>query len=222
MVGMGTGWLVRYGSGRVAGVILAVLTAVIDTRVNWSSYGFLPRALVDEPLHLATAVIALGAYTRWRGRPPRAAAAWGMLAASVLIDLDHLPEEFGSYALTEGTSRPYTHALWVIAVLAAAAVLAGRRARASDTARPGAAPGGARAALTAAAATGAAWGIALHFLRDATTSAISLWWPVSDAGVHVPYLVYLVPLLALAVAPPRRPAPDAEGSRAQEAAMPVR
>jgi inner membrane protein len=204
---MGTGWLVRYGSGRLAGVILVAVTALVDTRVDWGAFGFLPRALVDEPLHLATAVIALGAYTRWRGRPPGRYAAWGTLAASVLIDLDHLPQEFGAYTWTDGTPRPYTHALWVIVVLAAIAAVAGRRARAG---------GGVRAAVTAAAATGAAWGVALHFLRDAATAPIALWWPVSSAGIQVPYLVYLVPLLLLAVVPPRRTAPGSGGRREEE------
>ena len=71
-----------------------------------------------HPCHLATAMIVLGALTRWRGHPTDSRFVWAMLGASVLIDLDHLPLEFGSSILTAGTPRPYTHALWVVAVLA--------------------------------------------------------------------------------------------------------
>jgi hypothetical protein len=124
----GERWLAKYGSGRLASVILVAAVAMVDATVNWGGFGFLPRALVDEPCHLATAVVALAALTRWRGGPPGRHFGWAVLAASVLIDTDHLPGEFGTAALTAGTPRPYTHALWLIVALAAAGAVAWRRA----------------------------------------------------------------------------------------------
>ena len=38
--------------------------------IDWHGMSFLPRGLVDEPCHLATAVVVMGALTRWRGRGP--------------------------------------------------------------------------------------------------------------------------------------------------------
>ena len=130
-----------------------------------------------------------------------------MLSASVLIDLDHLPEQFGSSILTAGTPRPYTHALWVAVVLAAATVAACRRHRAT---------GGTRAGIVTAIAAGATWGVSAHFLRDVATAPISLWWPLSDAGVQVRYWWYLGALLVLAVLPPRHPGHGDRPGRAGE------
>ena len=121
-----------------------------------------------------------------------------MLSASVLIDLDHLPLEFGIGSLTAGTPRPYTHALWVAAVLAAAAAVAGLRYRVSRSARAG---------LVTGIIAGAAWGVSAHFLRDVATAPIALWWPVSSASVQVPGYWYLAALLILAILPPPRTPP---------------
>lgn len=183
-------WVTRWGASRGVALGLAAAIALVDRGVPWQHWGFVPRALVDEPCHLATAVIVLGALTRWRGRPPGRCFAWAMLSASVLIDADHLPLEFGSAAWTAGTPRPYTHALWVVAALALAAAAARRR------------PPGARARTVAAVAGGAAWGVAAHFLRDVATAPIALWWPVSSVGVSVPHAWYLAALAVLAVLPP--------------------
>jgi hypothetical protein len=192
--GTRTDWLVRFCAHRGVSLALAAAIAVTDHVVHQQQLPFVPRALMDEPCHLATAMIVLGALTRWRGRPPSRWFVWAMLSASVLIDLDHLPEQFGSSILTAGTPRPYTHALWVAVVLAAATVATGRRHRAT---------GGTRAGIVTAIAAGATWGVSAHFLRDVATAPIALWWPVSSAGVQVPNWWYLAVLLVLAFMPPR-------------------
>jgi hypothetical protein len=153
---------------------------------------------MDEPCHLATAMIVLGTLARGCGRPPSSRFVWAMLSASVLIDLDHLPPELGSGALTAGTPRPYTHALWVLVLLVVAAAAARWRHQVSGSAGAGSA---------AVIAAGAAWGVAAHFLRDVATAPIALWWPVSSAGVLVPGYWYLAALLVLATLPPPRNRP---------------
>jgi inner membrane protein len=190
-----TAWLVRASTSRGLSLGLVAAIALTDHFVQWHRLSFLARGLVDEPCHFATAMVLLGALTRWRGRPPSTAFVRAMLISSVAIDLDHLPLELGSPVLTVGTPRPYTHALWVVVLAAAVALAAGRRARTAG--RP-------MAATVSTAVAGAAWGLAAHFLRDVATAPISLWWPVTDAAVEVPYAWYLVALLILAVLPMRR------------------
>ena len=191
--GTRTGWLVRFCANRWASLGLVVAITLTDHVDSEQQLSFLPRALADEPCHLATAMVVLGAYTRWRGRAPGRLFVWAMLSSSVLIDLDHLPLQFGSRILTAGTPRPYTHALWVVVLSAAVAVGAGRRYRGS---------GSARARAVERIAAGAAWGLGAHFLRDVATAPIALWWPVSRAGVQAPYFWYVVALLVLATLPP--------------------
>ena len=157
--------------GPALGLVLAV--ALADLAFGGRDLPFVLRALTDEPLHLLTAVIALGAFGRWRGRPPGPAATVAALAASVLIDVDHLPLEFGSAAWTTGTPRPYSHALWVVVVIAAVAFTARRRHRAR---------GGTGAATLASIAGGAAFGVCAHFLRDLATASVALLWPLTDTG----------------------------------------
>jgi inner membrane protein len=183
---------------RGVSLALAAAIAVTDHVVHQQQLPFLWRGLMDEPCHLATAMIVLGALARWRGRPPSSRFAWAMLSASVLIDLDHLPLELGSGVLTAGTPRPYTHALWALVLLAVTAAAARHRHQVS---------GSGRAGTVAVIAAGAAWGVAAHFLRDVATAPISLWWPVSSAGVQVPGYWYLAALLILATLPPPRTRP---------------
>lgn len=165
---------------------LAAACVLVDLAIPWHGLGFTLRAVIDEPCHMATALVILGALTRFRGRTPHPAFIAAMLACSVLIDLDHLPLEFGSTVLTAGTARPYTHALWVLALLVAAAVAARHW-----SAKP------APAYLLA----GAACGVGAHFLRDVATAPMSLWWPVSSVAVQVPYWWYVLALGLIAVLP---------------------
>jgi hypothetical protein len=199
-------WL---SAGLIAGIVL------IDWLASYASLGFVSGALIDEPCHLATAVIVLGALVRWRGRTPPPVFTAAMLAASVLIDLDHLPAQFGIDVLTINTARPYTHALWLVLVLALVALLAWHRSRSTAAGR---------AVALARLSAGASAGVAAHFLRDVVTAPISLWWPATDAWVLLPYWWYVVALLALTGVPvgPRRAGrssgDDGSGSRSGPAA----
>lgn len=163
---------------------LAAVCVCVDRVIPWHGMGFTLRAVIDEPCHMATAVVVLGAITRLRSKPPHPTFVASMLACSVLVDLDHLPQEFGSSVLTADVPRPYTHALWVLALLIAAAA-ATRRWSSKPT----------RAYLLA----GAAWGVGAHFLRDVATAPMSLWWPISDVAVQVPYWWYVLALALMVV-----------------------
>jgi hypothetical protein len=123
-----------------------------------------------------------------------------MIICSAAIDLDHVPLALGSSVLTAGTPRPYTHALWVVAVLALGALAArwwpGHAGRASP------------ATTAAAILLGAACGVSAHFLRDIGTAAMSLWWPVTTAAVQVHYRWYALAIVVIALIPvtwPSRP-----------------
>jgi inner membrane protein len=195
-------WLARLAAKRAVSLALIVAILVVDLAIPWTGWGYLPRwqglsfvprAFVDEPCAVATALIVLGAITRFRGAPPDPKFGWSLLAWSVLTDIDHLPQEFGASVLTEGTPRPYLHALWVL-VLLILAILAARY-----WSRHGKAPA---AMPTTQILAGTAWGIAAHFLRDVATAPMSLWWPVTKASVQEPYWWYVLELLVIVAVPP--------------------
>lgn len=188
--------LARLSANRWLSLGLGVAIAGVDLMLLSHPFGFAARALLDEPCHLATGLVVLGTVTRWRGRPPGTPFVWGLAVMSVAIDIDHLPAELAASGILYGSlPRPYTHALWTLALLiliALAAHLRGPR-------RPG-------AAFTALLFAGASWGLAAHFFRDLATAPISLLWPFSSAWLQMPYAWYLGPLVLLAVLPvPLRP-----------------
>ena len=207
-------WIALLAAKRPVAILLAAYAFGIDWLIAWHGMTFTLRGMTDEPAHVATALVVLGAITRFRGSPPEPKFVSAMLACSVLIDLDHLPAEFGTTALTNGTPRPYTHALWTVIVLALAWALA--RYLMVRTGRP-------RPATAELILAGTAWGVAAHFLRDIATSPISFWWPVTDAAVQVPYWWYIAALLVIIALPPlgrkksaagQSPYSDAEGASA--------
>ena len=111
--------------------------------------------------------------------PPTAAFLAAALVASTAIDVDHIPQYLGWHGLTEGAPRPYTHSLITPLALLLVGLLARGRLR--------------------AVALGAAVGVCAHLLRDlATASGVSLLWPLSSAGVRVPYWTYLLALVLFA------------------------
>jgi inner membrane protein len=189
-------WVAATAAKRWVGVLLALYAFATDGLTGWRGMDFAMRGLLDEPAHLATALIILGALTRIRGALPDQRFGWTMLACSVLIDLDHLPAEFGTGALTNGTPRPYTHALWVVIVLTLAWATA--RYFIARSGRP-------RPTTVELILAGASWGVAAHFVRDITTAPMSFWWPVTDMPVEVPYWWYVVALsVIIALGPVRR------------------
>jgi hypothetical protein len=189
-------WVGTAAAKRWVGVLLALYAFATDWLSGWHGMNFAMRGLLDWPAHLATALVILGAVIRMRGALTDQRFGWAMLACSVLIDVDHLPEEFGSDALTNGTPRPYTHALWVVIVLTLAWATA--RFFVARSRRP-------RPAKVGLILAGAAWGVAAHFVRDIATAPMSFWWPVTDMAVEVPYWWYVVALtVIIAIGPVRR------------------
>lgn len=192
--------LARRCASRWLSLGLVAAIAVVDLVLLSRPFGFTLRGLLDEPCHLATGLVVLGTVTRWRGRPPSAPFTWGLVVMSVAIDLDHLPAELAARDLLYGSlARPYTHALWTLALLIVIALAAHLRARAGARLR---------SAFTALLFAGAALGLAAHFFRDLVTAPISLLWPLSAAGLQLPYGWYLGPVILLALLPlPLRPRP---------------
>ena len=75
--GARTDRLVAVCAHRGVSLALAAAIAVTDHVVHQQQLPFLWRGLMDEPCHLATAMIVLGALARWRGRPPSSRAPRG-------------------------------------------------------------------------------------------------------------------------------------------------
>jgi inner membrane protein len=158
---------------------LVALVRGLD-RADPNTMGVVRLALHDEPAHLATSALVLLAVVgpRRMGRQPVATAT--SFAASVLIDVDHVPlyVDIPGVDVAVDGGRPFTHSLSTIAGLGALA--AGIRYR--------------RATLAAAAG-----GVGLHFVRDiATGQGLPLWWPFEHRNRLIPYAVYARLLLALA------------------------
>ena len=159
-------WLVRLVANRGVSLALVAAIMIVDLTIPWQGMSFVPRAIVDEPCAAATSLVVLGALTRFRDTPPDPKFGWSMLALSVLVDVDHLPPEFGSSVLIAGTPRPYFHALWVVVVLIIATVIARYWSQRAKTAA---------SSTTVNILAGAPWGISAHFLRDVATAPMSLW-----------------------------------------------
>jgi hypothetical protein len=189
-------WMAAVAAKRWVGAMLALYAFATDWLTGWHGMNFAMRGLLDWPAHLATALIVLGALVRIRRALPDHRFGWTMLACSVLIDIDHLPEEFGSDVWTNGTPRPYTHALWTVIVLALAWAVA--RFFAIRFGRP-------RPATVELVLAGAASGVAAHFVRDIATAPMSFWWPITDMAVEVPYWLYVLALaVTIAIGPVRQ------------------
>jgi inner membrane protein len=135
--------------------------------------------VVDECAHLATAVVVLAATLAVRDLALPAVAV--VLAASVALDVDHIPGLLFDDRTLGWDGRPHTHSLAVCAVVVAGAALT---------------PAGRRWLPAAAAA-----GIGLHLARDlATGPGVPLLWPIDTTPAYVHHGVYMALLLLLAAA----------------------
>lgn len=148
------------------------LAAVVFLLADWADSmagdSFFPAGALDEIAHFLTMLIVLWALG------PRVWKRFGVpaLAASVLIDLDHVPQYLGHDFLTQGTPRPYPHSLLTIVVVLVAAALWRRR----------------RDLLL-----GIALGLVVHLWRDLSEygSGVALLWPFSDHSFSSSQAVYL-------------------------------
>ena len=124
-------------------------------------------ALVDEPAHLATAMVFLLALlTIVRTPRPKVSFLVAAVVASVAIDLDHIPGLLGWQGLTEGVPRPYTHSLVTPVALIVVGQLAGGRVK--------------------PVAFGAAFGVLAHLFRDLFTGpGLAIVVAVLDRGRQV-------------------------------------
>lgn len=150
---------------------LAVMTVCLicaDAGSRLAGDSVFPGGPLDETGHFLTTLLffwALGPRACRRFLAPA-------LLASVVIDIDHLPAQFGSQWLTAGTPRPYTHSLLTIAIVLGIALLwRGRR----DL------------------WLGVAIGLAIHFWRDIGegSAGLSLLWPFSSHSFQYPHGLYV-------------------------------
>jgi inner membrane protein len=160
----------------------ALTIAAADTAFHAFSPSLVASGILDEAAHAATTIIILGALD-WPGTRGFALAA---LVASLVIDLDHIPQYLGSHALTAGTPRPYPHSLPTLLAVALVAVVTRGRLR--------------------HLALGAELGLVGHFFRDmaepSSKAGVALFWPASDVNVRLPYVLYgcvMVGLLIVAL-----------------------
>ena len=167
----------RTGTVALASGVAVAAILGIDALSGWTRRPLPVAAVADETAHLLTAFVVLLAVPFPLPRRFVLAA----LAASVAIDLDHLPLVLGSDALTRDTARPLTHGLRLVAGLRVAAARLTPRGR--------------------AVALGAAAGVLAHLVRDAasTPAGVPLAWPVSTHGFSLPYSTYLAALTCCAV-----------------------
>jgi inner membrane protein len=163
-----------------AALLIAVVVLAVADGISALLPASVPQAvegMIDEPAHLATAVIVLAAMGWWGGRR----FAIGALVASVAIDLDHIPTYLGAHFLSQGTPRPYTHSLATVVIVGLVALAL--RGHWGDV------------------LLGAGVGLLSHLFRDMSEpgqqSGVALFWPISDASVRLPYAAYATSMVAL-------------------------
>src|SRR3954469_6830488 len=117
--------------------------------------------IVDEAAHAATGVAVLAGLPDGDGDFVR-----GLAAGSILLDIDHVPELWGSRWLRPRGVRPVPHSFGLPAVPIALGI------RDSNT-----------------LALGAAVGLAGHLLRDLATgkTAVPLLWPLTGRRFSIRY-----------------------------------
>lgn len=159
-------------------VALAVaLILVSDALMPESGEPIWLAGSLDEIAHLANGVVVLGAF----GPGVDRRLACGLIAASVLIDIDHVPQHRGAGWLTAGTARPYPHSLLSL-MGSLAAFLALRR----SAARAGA----------SSTALGVLIGLSAHFLRDLAVpdTGMPLLWPIKNRAFSIRRRFYVASL----------------------------
>ena len=186
--GMGSWWVRRGRPAVVAAigragrwpVLPPVLVALIfgcDLAMEHAR-SRLAIGLLDEPAHLATAVLALLAVLGGRRLAAAPAFTSAAVVAACAIDVDHVPLYAGVPGVADVGSRPYSHSLLTVLLLAVAWLVTGRRWP---------------------VLAGAAAGVTLHFVRDvATGPGLQLWWPFGHREL-LPYRWYVGLIVVLAV-----------------------
>jgi membrane-bound metal-dependent hydrolase YbcI (DUF457 family) len=177
-----------------AALVVAVLVLDLLWGLIEGSTGTIAYAVIDEPAHLMTCLLALLVVVALTDIQPPWRFVVAALSASVAIDLDHIPGYLGSHLLTGSMPRPYTHSLLMVGVLAGLGAAVRRR-------------------HLKQVLLGLAFGVAAHLLRDlATGPGVAFLWPVVVAPIKVPYALYAATLVAAMIALlPRRSLAAARG-----------
>ncbi len=158
---------------RWAPLALLLLVLLLDAVQRARSWPVVVVGVLDEPAHLATALLGLGALAPLR---TSRRAWWAALVAAVAIDLDHVPLYLTDGAFAVDGGRPPTHSLLTVAVAAALPLVLRRRWP-----------------------LGVVAGLLLHLARDvATGPGVPLLWPVDGTSLLVPYPAYAAALVVLA------------------------
>jgi membrane-bound metal-dependent hydrolase YbcI (DUF457 family) len=150
---------------RIAPLALAAVavTDLVARRRCWSR----PVAgVLDEIAHLGTGAIVLSAFPR-----PDRSFSRELLAASVLLDVDHVPDALGWRALRPRRMRPVPHSVATLLALACSPRL-----------------------------DGAFVGVSAHLVRDLATgtNSVPLLWPFSRRPFSIRYRTYAAGLTLLA------------------------
>lgn len=171
-------WSLR-GSDRASRSVLVAgcfaIVATVDALMSQRGFPSIWEAALDETAHLATTTLLLA----WLVRILPLVRLWPMLLATVLIDLDHIPNQIGWDGITRDTVRPYSHSLLTVALVMVAAWF-GR-------------PRGRWIMMSIAV------GISGHLLRDMATGGVPLLWPFSRRAVTLEHAAYVGLLAACAV-----------------------
>lgn len=166
-------WVVRPRPIAIAAALAVITLVDILPRDELSLLQF---GALDEAAHLATVLLVL-----WSVRLPMPRRlVLAVLLGAVAIDIDHVISISTSFPMQNGAPRPYTHSLLTPAVLVIVSLLM---------------PTAIRVGLV-----GIALGTLGHFLRDiATSDGMLLFWPLSSTTVLLPYQLYAVTVVLLAV-----------------------
>lgn len=147
----------------------------LDTFLHQREPSRLVTGILDESAHALTAGLLVTALPLPRDEPFLR----GVLAGAILIDLDHIPGEFGWPILTRGSGRPLVHSLPTITALLLAAAWSAPPRR--------------------SCILGATAGALTHLFRDMATGGAPLRWPLDKRRVKIPYGLYLALLSGAAL-----------------------
>ena len=158
-------------------LLLAGVALAFDALNRRVPFGLLSTGPLDEVAHLATAALGLSVLACLADVPHRFYVA--ALAASVAIDLDHIPLYLG--LLGDDGQRPVTHSLGTIVLFAIAAALSH---------------------LHRAVLAGVATGLVFHFARDIAEGppGVRLLWPLDGRPWTASYGWFLGMIAALTAA----------------------
>lgn len=160
-------------------ILLLVIVLGLDSLAQAEGPGLIVGGLLDEPAHLATAALILTALAGPEWLLSHLRLTSSAMAASMAIDIDHIPLYAHVPHIAVDGGRPFTHSAVTVMVLALLAFAVRRNQTIF---------------------LGFSAGVALHFARDvATGPGLSLWWPLSDKRIEVQYSAYILGLCALVV-----------------------